>query len=445
MNRSRETRIARDKEYIARVRKTLDGASAVLLNAKKAADLDELLAQLTEFAQDPYTNRPHLAGNEVNVVQSKSRSAQLAVQKWQDYLMAVETKDTRKASEALRSLADRDTESVIKMPRSEILARQRGLEPKPLQPVATPTPKKATPEDVGKLYDSIKDLDDIAPVLSKVRAATRNSYSSSSDSTLSALDTIEQTYAGIKAGLPVTLHLTSTSSLKPERHDLVFKLEAKMLLLALPRALDVPASDAPKPNETVEDFLTRLASKARETKNWASLARILTVSRDIGRNFATAGITNTRDELATVNYYLDGLRQERARQYILAVSSYQSALTAGAPDDLAAAVGERLETIKKEHATDYETALERKLNPPRDTLRSGFPYSTYPPGYPPGYRSAVPEAGTFLPTRDTSTLRVPAPPEKDSKPAERPVATPKAESPAPEKPAGEKTPAPAKE
>jgi hypothetical protein len=132
-------------------------------------------------------------------------------------------------------------------------------------------------------------------------------------------------------------------------------LRDQLLLFAVPRLLGLPETQDAKPGETLPVYLLRLANTARETSDWGLLERLLERSQQVN-----AGAVFTPEDRAELPHFLAGINQERARQYALAVGSFEAALKTGSQIISPEVIGDHLDSIRKEHPQEFAEGALRK-------------------------------------------------------------------------------------
>lgn len=146
------------------------------------------------------------------------------------------------------------------------------------------------------------------------------------------------------------------------------------------------------------------------------------------RSANLAGTVVAATDSTALTQFSAGLNQERAKQYAMAVISFQGALKTGSQLLPAEIIGDHLEAIKAAHPQEFEQGMQLALNPPTPRVdpfgrpiydgRSGF---SYPPG--PMERAAsraTPAPETLVvpatPARATPAPASPAPAPSGTKP-----------------------------
>jgi len=348
---------------ISEMEALLSTASETVVRAEEPEDLDKLIVSLsrkTRYNDDGESYNDPTIRN----LLSEISSARQFVTAWQDYLQASDSGDTAQATQSLRNLAGQDKPLI---PRSQIIARLEF--------------EKADETEISKVLDQVKGLDDMKDAilkLGRMLAGSRNSgmESPGSRETLQTLAKMEKTYREHLAGLPVNVEVLQTPNDSSERgttYDFT-PLRASLLLLVLPRALDLPAELRPTQGETVAGFLTRATADATRRDDTAAAVRIATMRQTITRSSTLNG-----SEVEAARNYSAGLRQLEAKQYLLAVVSLQKALQSGSDLIPAVKVGEMLDAIYKDHPKEFEQGMVEYLtpNPTPQFDYSRMPYRNY--------------------------------------------------------------------
>ncbi len=352
----------RTQAVIAEVEGILATARETLVRAEEPEELDKLLVTLS---RNRFINQGDNQGYDSNDVTLRGLLSELSnarqfVKYWQDYLQASNSGDVGQASQALRNLSSQETTLI---PRSQVIARLDF--------------EKNNGDALSNISQEIKTLDDMKPAIQKLSKMQKASQSSDSDSTsvratVQTLASLERTYREFLAGLPVdvgVLYQSSDSSDSLSRLNFI-QLRADLLLLVLPRYLDLPEDFKPQAGDTVNTFLDRAAEDATRRADTAASRRI----RDTRQLFARSGSINSKDQDA-LSEYAAGQNQLAARQYLLAVVSFQKALKSGSDLIPAGKTGELLDSIKKEHPEDYEAGMIEFLTP---RTAPEFDYSKMP-------------------------------------------------------------------
>jgi hypothetical protein len=200
--------------------------------------------------------------------------------------------------------------------------------------------------------------------------------------TIQRLSALDQAYSEFKAGLS-----TKVDVIVPKAHvyepfqSLTASVRAQVIAAVLPRYLGLPEDVKPKAVEGPHLFLDRIAAEAMSKNDYLLAAKARETQR-----LLRDGVNNSTQESSQAGLFITAHNQETAKQFALAVTSYEKALAI--PNDLVPAkvIGERLAAIKAEHPQEYQQGLDNYLSPPMSR-------SPYPPGWPPGRpqsRSAQP-------------------------------------------------------
>jgi len=144
-------------------------------------------------------------------------------------------------------------------------------------------------------------------------------------------------------------------------------------------------------------YLQRILAEARKKEEWPLMKRVL----ECFVPFDPSGAFVSTNDRNTLQSFVTGLNQEKARQYAFAVSSYEAALKTGSQVIPAEMIGEHLENIRKNNPKEFEQGLQLATNPPPPTYD---PRAARPAGYPPSY--TIPTGRTISP-RSENPVRVP--------------------------------------
>ncbi len=358
----------------------LDVARETVSRAAEPEELDKILETLSRNRFTNQRNSETYDSNDpvVRGLMSELGSARQFVTSWQDYLQASNAGDLSRATQALGNLADNE---VTLIPRSRIIARIEF--------------ERAGGEELARISASITSLGEMKGAIEKLSAQV-GSRSSSSDNpaikeTLANLVRLEKVYREFQAGLPVSLEIiqdSTTSSGMLEKLDFI-GLRAQLLLLVLPRYLDLPESFAANEGETVDGFLDRAMDDATARADAAAARRIKDTSLMLVKsgNFRQADLDALRD-------YAAGLSQMEAGQHLLAVVSLQKALSSGSDLIPSAETGAMLKTIREKHPEEFEQGMLEFLTP---HPTPEYDYSRMPyRGYRPSYSRNREESGTTV-------------------------------------------------
>ena len=364
----KDEQLRKTQAYIAELQGILDTARDKIVHAEEPEELDKVLATLS---RNRFNNSGEIQGYDSNdatlrALLSEISTARQFVTSWQDYLQAGISGNTSQASQSLRNLASQDTTLI---PRSQIIARLDFA--------------NSSSGNTNTIIEGVKTLDDMKPALqklSRIQGAARSSGSESTEmrETVQNLARLEKTYREFRAGLPVNIEVVSIPS---SNADLTGKLDfielrADLLLMVLPRCLDLPEGFQPAKGETVDQFLDRATKDAVSRDDLATCRRIQSVRQSIAQSngLSVREVDNLRD-------YEAGRKQLAAGQFMLAVVSLQNALKSGSDLIPATKVGEMLESICKEHPKEFEQGMVEFLTP-RPAPEYDFtrmPYRNYMP------------------------------------------------------------------
>lgn len=338
-----EARIAEIETLLARLKQTAK-------NAKNPSDMDAILGEIVKLRRTS-SYRQSERGQEVYGMMESAR--QFATS-WQDYLAAMKNNDVNAARQALGSLKSLERLDGM-MPRSEILALDAQL----TQSV-----------DVTQIVMGIRSLDEIGAAIAKLQEGRRSYDSNTASNVISALSGIEQNYRDFKEGLPASVQLNNQSGnfSSPEIGGRIAELRSQFLKLVIPRYVGIADAVVAKDGESVVDFIDRLREEAKAAGNPSLALRLKDVERMLGR-----GSNYSSQDTTGVNAYTAGGNQEKAKQYELAVISYQQALKSGSDLVPAETIGQRLEAIKAAHPAAYAAGIERFLNPPMSRFEPPMP------------------------------------------------------------------------
>lgn len=281
--------------------------------------------------------------------------------------------------------------------------------------VANPAAVLVSPDQILAKIKTLDDLDQLLPEFQASITSDRGTWSTMA----SDLTTIARTYRDLRAGNSARVNLNLSGS---ENREPLATLRGQLAIFALPRILAVGDADRPQPGETAITYLRRMIAAARERKDWQFASRILGAMQTAQ---ASDLLLQSGDSTALSNF-LAALNYEKAREFALAVNSFQSALKTGSELIPAADIGERLTAIKRDHAADYEAGLQLTLTPPAPrTDAYGRPYTDTRAGFPPGMRFGP--TGPATPAEPGKEQAVPVPAKTEAIPAAPKPAAPEPE------------------
>lgn len=386
----RKEREEKESAELAQIQSAIKQAGDAVRSAKKPADLDAALGELAKFRaarEGVYASSPKL-----RAALNETQAAQQFAARWQDYLAALDAGNRDSAISALQS-ATSYSENVNIIPRSEILARLEDLKKQPRTSGRSADGREesgSTGERVSEIMAKTKTLGDMAAAIKALRKLqnepqrTDNFNGYLISATLGALSGMEKTYREFLAGFPTGIVAPGQGNEANAAPEIV-PLKAQLLMLVLPRFLNLPADMHPKPGEAVQPFLERIIVEARNRGDGALVARTREAQNLLVRGSAsTTGISGDAAALAEYNA---GRNREAAGEWMLAVMSYENALKIGSDAVPAKAIGERLAAIRAAHPKDYEMGVEHMLNPPP----SNYPNPYFPrPMMPPAGAAVTP-------------------------------------------------------
>jgi hypothetical protein len=267
------------------------------------------------------------------------------------------------------------------IPRSELLARRYGVIASQPAPSSSATPS-ATPLQMMPLV--LKTPDDLIPAIEKMTALfnTPNQIKGEERTALQqfigAMTALANAYAEFKAGLTTKLEIVAADPSRPDKFGPVLApIRAQVLKLVLPRYLSLPAALAPKPDESVHEFLDRVVDQALKKSDFLLAAHARETQIILREKKMPETLRPSQAAL-----YVTAHNQEVAGQYDLAVTSYQRALASGTDLIPPKIIGDRLARIKAEHPKEFAAGLEAFLTPRLPAIPPEF--ANYFPSRPPG-------------------------------------------------------------
>lgn len=353
---------------IAEMQGILDDALDKVSRAAEPEELDKLIVALSR-------NRNNRSGNEtydsndatLRSLTQEIANARLFVTNWQDYLQASNSGNHTLAQQKLDSLAGQENSLI---PRSRIIARRDFEKSKAMEDNGlakkTEGAGQAIHGEITRIVGNIGSLEEMKAALAELVAMRRNSDSSINNNpelkaAVLSLDQLDTTYREFLAGLPINLDILPkpNDSYDPFSTPNFSRQRADLLLLALPRCLDLPENFKATKDEGVDGFLKRAMADATGRGDTAT-ARRIQATRQLFIRASTLG----RNDVEALDDYAAGKAQLGAGQYQLAVISFQKALASGSDLIPAATTGEMLASIKKDHPKEFDEGVSAFLNPP---------------------------------------------------------------------------------
>lgn len=380
----------KQKQFAAAADVALHRLSDLIAKAKSASELDGVISELNELSRQAPEEDRRQRGNDR--VLERLGYAVSDAQKWQEYLSLEENGNAAGAAQKLQDVADHERDSLY-IPRSEILARIRALDP----------PANAQASAAGNaILADVHTLDDLPDAIAKFRADPRIVRSSGIYGVFMNLESICRAYLAWKEGAVASL---SFSQNKPgDAYPLVVRLHTQLLLKLLPRVLGLGANQSPRDGEMLEAYLVRLTAEARAAGDWDELGRVLWARKEITLKLNGVFNSNTIDDYSAFLYFKQAQTQERAQQFAAATSAYRGALRDGGSGIPAEVIGARLAAIKKEHPAEFAEGMNLKVRGDRVTA----------PAHPDAYRQA--DQAPFPQSTPSPSATVSARPSPESPP-----------------------------
>jgi hypothetical protein len=384
--------------------------AAVIAQATKPSDLDEILIELQKYQNPGYSN-PMTTEDQQRLVQEANMAFQFATG-WQDYLSSMGTGNIEQARNELSNLAQ-NSFGVTIVPRSHLLELMNPPQPVSVMQTGTlppPPPPAAAEPTVDDILDQVKTLDQMEGALKQIESLKRT-LSPEENAAVVTFQNYVQCYHEIKAGLPTQLNLTNGFA-NLRGHEEISRL---MWLMAL-QALFSSFKDAltPMPDEKPLDFVNRVIADASSREDW-DLLKVALETKDSVTRSTQFGLY-VPDPLSGLDSMIAALNQESAGQYSLAVTSYEAALKSPNLEIPAKMIGEKLAAIQKDHPADFQSGYQQAVSPVVQYMNSPFnmPFRPGMPGYPYPYPypNVRPASVLSIPGRTNTAPSTPAPVEK---------------------------------
>jgi hypothetical protein len=364
-------RAAQDAALAQQIAEAITQAGKAVKAAKTPADLDETIRQLGKI-QDQRNEERYYSRSRVSL--EKVRNTRQAVIRWQDYLSNVVTGNYQEAIQNLKNLSS-DSSAMDLVPRSEILAliaeyskaKSNPGEPNESSSFGAGSQNAGTPEQqVRDILDKTKTLEEIPKAIGALQELQqqpgRNSSSISDPlgAAISELTTILQGYREYHAGLPSQFDVRLRPSnfgggpAANQAYTNAFPLRAQLLRLLAVQAIKAGKSLEPGPEEPVDKYMERVLETAKQKFDISLMKRVLEFQDRLAGRLGSS---------ASLQTLLGAQNQEAAKQFVPAVVSYQNALKTGGEELPAKGIGERLESIKREHPEEYEQGMKWFLTP----------------------------------------------------------------------------------
>lgn len=387
IQQAQKERAARDAAFAKEVDAACQRASEAVLKAKEPKDLDATLQDLAHVTDSQPGSRYNDGGN--NRASTRLQAAVTFVNRWQDYLLALNRHNESGVANALRNLADNsNSREPSLVPRSVILALQPQTDPENESSSRSRRPGRPQAQidaDAVEIVQGVKTLDEVPAALAKLVALRKEltsqpSYSSSPDSdlnvALTSLQAIQKTLLELQNGLATSISLSSERSgynPHPNVENALLPVRVQLLKLAAPRLLGAGSDEKPVAEEALDTYLRRLIDAAKKRQDWNAVVRGLELKHTLATSTTTGSYVASNDqEVTAFKSFFAGRNLEQAGQFEQAVISYLTALRSGQEDLPSAAIGEHLTAIQKAHPTEYTGGSAYVLNPPPS------PYGDFP-------------------------------------------------------------------
>lgn len=336
----------KSQNMIQELQSILDSAKEKVARATEPEELDKILDTLSRAREGMNYNQGYESNNSViQSLLSEIGNARQFVTSWQDYLQAVNSGNTSRASSSLRNIASQER---VLIPRSQIIARMETERP--------------SHEDAAKIIEAVKTPQDMKGAIAKLTTMQRaTSNSSDSDSpeirdSLRTLSRYEKIYQEATAGLPVNIESLGQSSDSSDlTRDLKFiQLRTNLLAQILPGILALPDDSKLTEGEKIDHYLTRAMQAAIARGDTAACRRI-----DKAAQVFVRTSTFSPSDTTALKCFEAGQSQMEAGQYALAVVSLQNALKSGSTFISPKKISEMLTRMEKEQPTEYADGMKK--------------------------------------------------------------------------------------
>ncbi|MDE1171325.1 MAG: hypothetical protein PW734_08995 [Verrucomicrobium sp.] len=277
------------------------------------------------------------------------------VQRWQGYLVALQTGNNAEARDILHSLAG-GSPNFMPIPRSWLL-EQTSSPSQPSQPTrgaVSPVLPLSLPEP--------KTLDDLPSAIAQLRAANRSSFSPATEEKLQTLTQLLRAYQCYQQGdyEQALLQLRGNTLFSDRSGDpgTTPALQRELRLKLAAALLDRSDAPAPKAEEDAMGYLLRLAADDQKKKEWSLLRKDLQAYSEL---YPPTGSSWVQEDLRALHSFLVGEKQEQAGETLDAIRSYRQALTALGRYFPAAPVAEKLTALEKKFPDLYRQAVSQPI------------------------------------------------------------------------------------
>lgn len=336
-----------DDAQVAEIDALAERLKQALKTAKEPSEMDSLVDELGGRRRGGYERQTAKSQEQA----TRLEGLRYIASSWQDYLSAVKNGNEAAARRSLEMMKSNERLTGI-IARSELLELETKLRPHSMDPV--------------KVALEITSLADVSGAIAKLKGIreTRESgdYNASqmASQIANALSAIEKNYLQYKEGIPGLLDVgQGSNSVPPQVEGKLVELRAELLRLTIPRYVSAPEGTVAKEGESVADLIKRLEGEFIQKDDLRGALRVRELNRMLSRGYSGG---SNQDETG-VNAFFSGELMRAARQYQLAVVSYQQALKSGSDLVPVEKITERLAIIRSEHPEDYQFGVERFINP----------------------------------------------------------------------------------
>jgi hypothetical protein len=329
---------------MARIDPVIARAVATALAAKKAAELDPVLASLDEL-KDDYQNSYNTP---LRRAYDRMDNAVSFFRQWQDFLAAYETGDAKDAGYQLRNLASNNYR-YRPIPRAQILARASALRAE-LRSEADSLLADLSWANISAVRDRVADAHEQA----SGRPATELSrILSELDRLVAARSALTAGKAGLgRAALrsaPTTTGSCGSTSTSLALPAPLTALREAWWFEAMPSLTGLSDLPAREKDESAADFTRRQFDAALASADWARAYRFALLERDLlPAEVSPCGerekLTGSHPAVALAAF-LKAQKLEQAAQFPAAAEAYRESLSAGAPPALEAVLITRLRAL----------------------------------------------------------------------------------------------------
>jgi hypothetical protein len=317
--------------------------------AKSPGDMDAIMAKIgATSVGNGYSSRGRDNAKRL-------QNLKFFAQNWQDYLVALTYGHPQDAQNDLRGLTNANYDDSF-YPRSKILALMSPAA------AAAAAPKSDDSTALRLLQPSalnLGSLDEFIAEIATIKAA--NGYQTYFMA--HGLQGLEYDAAQVRTALlqlkngstREALGLNQNMGMRNglgEYESAFDRMIDDVVVMAIPVAVQAPASLQPTPQERASAYFDRITKAAIDSKDWSLATRILGIRVSLGDAYGNREECSA--DLAAFQSFARGMSLEEAGQWADAVINYVTAIGGNSTHIPVREVGSRLARIKSAHPAEYE-------------------------------------------------------------------------------------------